>query len=109
MARSGPGITTLLGFVVGLGALLAGFLLDGGSILSLIGIPALIVIVDGTFGALLVSFNLADVLAIPRHVLAALRPARNPSPQLAESLIPGDLPEARAQNRRVDILILVPP
>lgn len=54
-------ITTILGIVFALGAILGGNLLEGGHTGSLIQATAGLIICGGTLGAVLVSFPLADV------------------------------------------------
>ncbi|NOT10627.1 MAG: flagellar motor protein [Methylococcaceae bacterium] len=49
-------ILSVLGILLGVGALLVGNLLDGGHISSLVNISALIVVFGGTFGATLLHF-----------------------------------------------------
>ncbi|HTO23468.1 MAG TPA: hypothetical protein VMQ10_13425, partial [Spirochaetia bacterium] len=87
MARRGNDISTALGLLIGVGGLLAGFTLDGGSIISLIGIPALIIIVSGTVGALTISSSLREVLRIPRLITKSMQRVAGPSPQLAQQLL----------------------
>jgi chemotaxis protein MotA len=87
MAESKMSVSAVGGIVIGLGALIGGFLLDGGKPSSLIGVPALIIITGGTVGALLLSYNLKDVMSIPRLVMQAMKPARSPSPQLAQMIV----------------------
>ena len=58
MARRGSDTSTVIGLLIGLGGVLAGFLLDGGNPMGLIGIPALVIIVGGTVGALTISTSL---------------------------------------------------
>ena len=87
MARRGSDTSTIIGLLIGVGGLIVGFLVDGGSIFSLIGIPALIMIVGGTIGALTVSTSLKEVLRIPRLVGQSMQRVRGPSPQLAQQLL----------------------
>jgi chemotaxis protein MotA len=69
MARRGSDISTALGILIGVGGILAGFTLDGGSVLSLIGIPALIIILTGTVGAVTVATSLREVLRVPSLIM----------------------------------------
>jgi chemotaxis protein MotA len=87
MARRGNDISTALGLLIGVGGMLAGFTLDGGSILALVGIPALIIIVSGTVGALTVSSSLRDVMRIPGLIMQSMQRVAGPSPQLAQQLL----------------------
>jgi chemotaxis protein MotA len=49
-------ILSILGFLVGISAILLGIVLDGGDISSLVNIPALIIVLGGTLGATLLQF-----------------------------------------------------
>ncbi|HYW83606.1 MAG TPA: MotA/TolQ/ExbB proton channel family protein, partial [Spirochaetia bacterium] len=87
MARRGSDTSTIIGLLIGVGGLIVGFTLDGGSILALIGIPAFIIIVSGTIGALTISSSLRDVLRIPSLIAQSMRKQSGPSPQLAQQLL----------------------
>ena len=87
MARRGSDISTALGLLIGVGGLLVGFTVDGGSILALIGIPAFIIIVSGTIGALTISSSFRDVLRLPSLVMQSMQRVSGPSPQLAQQLL----------------------
>jgi chemotaxis protein MotA len=49
-------ILSILGFLLGISAILLGIVLDGGDINSLVNIPALIIVLGGTLGATLLQF-----------------------------------------------------
>jgi len=87
MARRGSDISTALGILIGVGGILAGFTLDGGSVLSLIGIPALIIILTGTVGAVTVATSLREVLRVPSLIMQSMQRVAGPSPQLAQQLL----------------------
>ena len=59
-------ILSVLGIIVGFGAILGGNLLDGGHIDSLMNGPALVIVLGGTMGAMFLQFP-------PRIFLRALR------------------------------------
>jgi chemotaxis protein MotA len=54
-------ITTLIGFVMGIGAVLLGQVLEGGHIGALMELTAGIIVLGGTVGATILSFTLADL------------------------------------------------
>ncbi len=54
---------TLIGLVLGIGAVLGGQALEGGSIHSIMQATAAIIVLGGTFGAVFVSFPFHDVLS----------------------------------------------
>ena len=87
MARRGNDISTALGLLIGVGGMLAGFTLDGGSVLALVGIPALIIIVAGTVGAITISSSLRDVMRMPGLIMQSMQRVAGPSPQLAQQLL----------------------
>jgi len=87
MARKSSDLSVVIGLAVGFGGLAAGFLLDGGKVMSLVGVPAIIMILAGTFGAVIISFSLEEALAIPAGFMRAMQRARGPSPQVAEQLL----------------------
>lgn len=64
---------TLIGLVLGLGAILGGQALEGGSIHSILQGTAAVIVLGGTFGAVFVSFPFRDVLDSFRAVRKILR------------------------------------
>ena len=54
---------TLIGLVLGIGAVIGGQALEGGSIHSIMQLTAAIIVFGGTFGAVFVSFPFHDVIA----------------------------------------------
>lgn len=66
--------TTVLGLLVGLGAMVGMVLVEGGELQGLLNIAAAIVVFGGTFGALLVSHPLSDVANLPRTIARAFGP-----------------------------------
>lgn len=59
--------TTLIGLLVGCGCLLGGFILEGGSIGALIGLSPALIVFGGTFGSILVSFSIKEMMQLPRY------------------------------------------
>jgi chemotaxis protein MotA len=53
---------TLIGLILGIGAVLGGQTLEGGSIHSIMQVTAAIIVLGGTFGAVFVSFPFDDVM-----------------------------------------------
>ncbi len=87
MARRGSDTSTIVGLLVGFGGLIGGFLLEGGNLLGLFGVSALIIILAGTLGACIISASFREVLAIPRLISQSMRRIPGPSPQLAPQLL----------------------
>ncbi|NLV17849.1 MAG: flagellar motor protein [Syntrophomonadaceae bacterium] len=58
-------LTTLIGLILGLGALIGGFLMEGGHFASLIVGPAAIIVFGGTFGAVIIGFSMEQLKTVP--------------------------------------------
>jgi chemotaxis protein MotA len=58
-------ISTLIGLILAVVAVIGSLILEGGDPLSLINVPAAVIVFGGTFGATLISFPLATVLRLP--------------------------------------------
>ncbi len=78
MAMKKPESSTLIGILAAFGAMLLGFMLEGGSLFALFGISALLIIIGGTLGALITSFNIATVFSIPKYVTQAMTAPEGP-------------------------------
>ena len=55
-------IGIFLGVLVAIGAIIGGNIMEGGHLESLIGIPAFIIVIGGTIGAVMVAFPKADFI-----------------------------------------------
>lgn len=51
----------LIGIIIGIGALLTGFVLEKGAIYSLFLLSPFIIVVGGTVGAVIASYSLTDI------------------------------------------------
>lgn len=69
-------ILSIIGILVGLGALLLGNLLDGGQVSSLLNAPAFIIVLGGTIGATLLQFPPAVFIRSVRMSLWVFRPRK---------------------------------
>ncbi|HOG40060.1 MAG TPA: flagellar motor protein [Syntrophorhabdaceae bacterium] len=65
-------ITTLLGLILGAGAVVASFLMEGGHLSSLIQVPAMIIVICGTFGAATVTIPFSEIKNLPKLMGIAL-------------------------------------
>jgi chemotaxis protein MotA len=65
-------IATLGGLVVGIGAIVLSFLMEGGHLSMVFQLPAMILVIFGTLGASAVTTSFATVLRIPRYIHLAL-------------------------------------
>ncbi len=86
MGRRGTDISVLMGLGIGYGGLLIGFIIEQGNVASLFGLSALIIILGGTMGALVVSYNIRDVLRIFSLVREAMTASSGPSQEMLELL-----------------------
>lgn len=57
-------IASLVGLILGFGAMIISFMLEGGSPLALVAPTAFIIVIGGTFGAIILSFSLEDMKSL---------------------------------------------
>jgi chemotaxis protein MotA len=86
MNKAGSDTSIMLGMGIGFGGLVFGFILEGGRPAALIGVSAFIMIVTGTFGAVIVSFGIKPFMSIPRLFKDAMKTALGPSKELVQLL-----------------------
>lgn len=73
-------IATLLGLVLGIGALLGSFLMEGGHLGALIQIPAMTLVIVGTLGACVITTSMSQLKALPNVLkIAVFEKKLNPS------------------------------
>lgn len=80
-------LATLIGLPLGWVLLILAFVMEGGNPGSLILPTPFIIILGGTFSALLVSFDLSEVLAMPKLISAALKSVKTNETQLASMFV----------------------
>lgn len=86
-AGKGLDISTLIGMITGFGGILIGYMLEGGTPASLVGLSPFIIVVGGTFGTLITAFSVQEFLAIPRIVGDSFAPASGPNAELATQVV----------------------
>jgi chemotaxis protein MotA len=59
-------ITTVLGLILGIGAVLVAFIMEGGHLSALIQAPAMLLVIVGTVGAATVTTSLSQLTNIPK-------------------------------------------
>ena len=59
-------LTTVFGLIIGIGAVLVSFLMDGGHLTALIQAPAMIIVILGTFGAAAITTSFPQLKNIPK-------------------------------------------
>ena len=80
-------ITTILGPVFAIGAILVGLFLEGGHLSSIIQFTAALIVLGGALGALMVAYPLADIIGAVKMLGVAMKnPAGNPEQILADIL-----------------------
>ena len=66
--------STLIGLALGFAAIFGAFVLEGGSLSSLFLLPALLIVLGGTFAAAIIGSSVAHVARLPRFIALALFP-----------------------------------
>jgi chemotaxis protein MotA len=80
-------ITSVLGLILSFGALLAGILIEGGNLMSYIGISAGVIIFGGTIGATMVSFPMSSIMLVPRLLVIAFTEQKFDIPDTIKRLV----------------------
>ncbi len=86
MARN-MDLSTLIGVIAGIGALVIGYLLEGGSLGSLFQFSAAIIVFGGTAGAVLTSFSLSDLKHLPYWLRVAFKSQTFGTAEAYEALV----------------------
>ncbi len=87
MAKGGPDSSTVIGMLAGFGGLLVGFVIEGGSIPALFGLSALVIILAGTAGAVITSFNLPSFLSIGKLFAESMKASSGPTKEVVLEII----------------------
>jgi len=74
---------TIIGIILGFGAIIMGFILEKGNVMSLFLLSPAVIVFGGTFGALFTSFSIKDIASLPKLVKEAMS---EPSVTLTETL-----------------------
>jgi chemotaxis protein MotA len=80
-------ITTIFGLVLGFGALVAGILMEGGNLMSYVGVSAAIIIFGGTIGAVVVSFPMRALSTVPRLLIIVFTEQVHDIPEVIKQLV----------------------
>ncbi len=75
-------ISTIIGFLVALGGIVAGFLVDGGKLQSLLLVSPFLIVVIGTIGVVIISFGIPDTLGAFKALFASYSKKNQPDPEL---------------------------
>lgn len=65
-------LATIIGLLLGLGAVFGGMILEGGNPMSLFNIPAIVIVIGGTFATAFISFPLGRMLGMAGVVMKTL-------------------------------------
>ncbi len=66
-------IATIVGIVLGVGSLIYAFTLEGGTVASLIGVSAALIVFGGTIGATITSYSMDDIKKVPKLLARAFK------------------------------------
>lgn len=80
-------LSTTIGIIAGLGALLVGFILEGGHAGSLVGLSAALIVFGGTIGAVVASFPLSELKKAPNWFKIAFTNQSFGSTEAYETLV----------------------
>ncbi|MGF7049250.1 chemotaxis protein MotA [Paenibacillus sp. DS2015] len=80
-------ITTLIGILAGLGALIGGFLWEGGQVTGLFQKTAALIVFGGTFAAVIISFTAARLKTVPHALQFAFSRHTADMNQLVEDVV----------------------
>jgi chemotaxis protein MotA len=89
-------IATILGLVLGIGSVIVSFLMEGGHLSALIQVPAMILVLVGTFGAATVTTSVKQLVNLPNLIKVAFFEKQMDSPQLIDLLF--DLSQKARKN-----------
>jgi chemotaxis protein MotA len=80
-------ISTIFGIVLGFASLIAGILLEGGNLMSYVGLSAAVIIFGGTIGATIISFPTKTLLTVPRLLTIAFTEHTHDIPDVIKKLV----------------------
>lgn len=90
-------IETVIGLVLGLGAILASVVIEGGALIALVNVPGALIVFGGTIGASLVSFPLPQILALPQLILRTIISGKKENAEQLVAQLVGLADKARRQ------------
>lgn len=80
-------ITAVLGILIGLGALIGGYIWDGGHVEALFVPSAALIVIGGTIGAVIVSFPMSQLKQIGKALNMAFKESKTDSSLIIEELV----------------------
>ncbi len=82
-----PDTSTIIGVAGGFAVLILGFILEGGSVPALFSASSLVIILGGTSGTLIASFDMKTFLSVGAYFASSMKAADGPSQNLVIELI----------------------
>lgn len=79
-------ITTIIGIIIGLAALIGGFIWEGGQVGGLMQAAAALIVFGGTIAAVMISFPLAKLKTVPKALKLAFTSGKQQSGDLIEEI-----------------------
>lgn len=80
-------ISTLIGLILGFGAMVGSMILEGGNPMSLLNLPAAVIVLGGSAGALFVAFPLKQVLKFGGALTQTFQPYKGDPQTLIELFV----------------------
>lgn len=80
-------LATIIGLVLGITALVGGFLLEGGTVGALFQLAAFIIVFGGTVGAVIISYPLRELKRVPAILASAFREPKTNSVETIRYLV----------------------
>lgn len=77
----------VIGILVAIGAIIGGNIMEGGHLESLVGVPAFIIVIGGTVGAVMVQFPLGVCKAAVSGSMKLLKPPKRDPQKLVEEIV----------------------
>lgn len=78
---------TVIGLLLGFGAIFGSFLLEGGALNAIIQIPALMIVLGGTVATAMIGFSLKAVMQLPQVIKVAIFPQNHNYRAMIETLV----------------------
>lgn len=79
--------TTILGIILGIGSLLLGYTLDGGHLAALYVFSALLIVIGGTIGAVVVAFPFSKLKEVPKALSMAFKETKSDPTTIIEEIV----------------------
>ncbi len=96
-------LTTIIGIIAGIAALIGGFLWEGGDAGGLVQGAAALIVFGGTAAAVVISFPASRLKKVPQAIMTVFIPARTDNEQLIEDVV-----NMSMHARRAGVLALEP-